>query len=47
MSPLSIASIHDFPRISIDFVLAFPQADLDMGVFMDLPLGMGVDRKRG
>ena len=43
---LAIASIHEFPSISIEFVLAFNQADLDVDVFMYLPLGMGVDGKR-
>ena len=43
---LSIASIHEFPSIPIDFVLAFPQADLDLDVFIEILLRMGVDRKR-
>ena len=46
-SLLDIASLHDLPRISIIFVLAFPQADLDVEVFMELPLGIGVDENRG
>ena len=29
--------------ISIDFVLDFPQSDLDVHVFMGVPLGMVVD----
>ena len=43
---LYIASIHEFPSIPIDFVLAFPQADLGVGVFVERPLGMGVDGNR-
>ena len=40
---LAIASVHEFPSISIDFVLDFPQADLDVNVFTELTLGMEVD----
>ena len=46
-SLLAIASIHEFISISIDFVLAFPQYGLDLGVFVEIPLGMMVDRSRG
>ena len=46
-SLLAIASIHEFPIISIDFLLSFPQSDLDVDVFMDFPLGMVVDENRG
>ena len=42
-SLLTIASINSFTSISIYFVLAFPQSDLDVDVFMYLTLGMGVD----
>ena len=35
---LVIASIHEFPSRSIDSVLAFPQADLDVYVFVDITL---------
>ena len=38
-SILAIASIHEFPTRSMDLVLAFPQSELDVDVFMDLPLG--------
>ena len=41
-SLLDIASIHKFTSRLIDFVLDFPEAELDVEVFMDLPLGMGV-----
>ena len=36
---LAAAKIHGLSSKSIDFVLAFPQADLDVPVFMELPLG--------
>ena len=42
MSLLAIASIHEFPSRSIVFALAFPQFDLDVNVFMELPLRMRV-----
>jgi len=34
-----VAKIHGLSSKSIDFVLAFPHADLDVPVFMELPLG--------
>ena len=42
-----IASINEFPSRSIDFVLSFPQAHLDVDFIMELPLCMGVGGKRG
>jgi hypothetical protein len=36
---LAIAKIHGLSSKSIDFVLAFPQADLEIPVFMELPIG--------
>ena len=33
-SLLAIISIHEFPIRSIDFVLAFSRADLDLDVFV-------------
>ena len=39
-SLLDISSIHRFPSRSIDFVLDFSQADIDVDVFLDIPLGM-------
>ena len=45
-SLLAIASKHEFPIISIDFLLAFTQADISFGVLMVVPLGMGVDVNR-
>ena len=44
---LAISSIHEFPRRLIDFVLVFTHADLDVYVFMEIPLGMLVYDKRG
>ena len=35
-----IAKVHGLKSKSIDFVLAFPQADLDVPVYMELPAGM-------
>ena len=46
-SILSISIIHVFPSISIDSLLSFTQAELDVDVFMDITLGMVVDRNRG
>ena len=43
-SLLDIESIIYLPRKSIEFVLAFPQAELYFDVFVELTLGMGVDR---
>jgi hypothetical protein len=36
---LAVAKIHGLSSKSIDFGLAFPQADLEVPVFMELPLG--------
>jgi hypothetical protein len=36
---LAIAKIHGLLTKSIDFVLAFPQADLEIPVYMELPIG--------
>jgi len=37
---LFVAKIHGLKSKSIDFVLAFPQADLDVPVYMELPAGV-------
>ena len=37
---LIVAKIHKLESKSIDFVLAFPQADLDVPVYMELPAGV-------
>ncbi len=36
---LAIAKIHGLSLKSIDFVFAFPQADLEIPLFMELPIG--------
>jgi hypothetical protein len=40
VSCLLLQKIHGLQSKSIDFVLAFPQADLDVPVFMELPAGV-------
>eukprot|EP00957_Ditylum_brightwellii_P091571 6972353-Ditylum_brightwellii.AAC.1 len=40
---LTIASIHNLSTQCIDFALAFSQANLDVNVFMGLPVSMTVD----
>ena len=40
---LIIAQILDLDTQAIDFVLAFPQADLDVPVYMELPAGMDLE----
>jgi hypothetical protein len=37
---LVVAKIHGLDSKSIDFMLAFPQADLDVPVYMELPAGI-------
>ena len=37
---LAITKIHNLRSRSIDFVLEFPQSDLDVNVYMDLPIGI-------
>ena len=44
MLALSIA--HGLKTKSIDFVLAFPQAELERDVFMELPYGFSCENKR-
>ena len=46
-SILAIEIIHEFPSRSIDFVLDFHQDDLDVDIFMEIPLGMGFDGNIG
>ena len=43
-SLLSIAIIHEFPCRSIDFIIAFNQAYIDVYVFMGIPLWILVDK---
>jgi hypothetical protein len=40
---LTICHLHKFNSQSIDFVLAFPQADLDIDIYMELPEGIEID----
>ena len=40
---LALCHIHGLDSKSIDFVLAFPQADLDVDIWMELPIGFMVD----
>ena len=44
---MSLSILHDLETRSIDFILAFPQADLDVDIFMELPYGFDVDGRRG
>lgn len=39
---LVLAIIYDLPVKSIDFVLAFPQSELDVPIYMELPVGFDV-----
>ena len=39
---LTICHLHKFDSQSIDFVLAFPQADLDIDIYMELPQGIEI-----
>ena len=39
---LALCNIHGLHSKSIDFVLAFPQADLDVDIWMELPMGIVV-----
>ena len=41
-SLIAITKIHNMRSWSIDFVLAFPQADLNVNVYMELPIGIDV-----
>ena len=39
---LALCNIHGLESKSIDFVLAFPQADLDVDIWMELPQGFDI-----
>ena len=39
---LILSELAGLESRTIDFVLAFPQADLDVPVYMELPIGMEV-----
>ena len=43
---LIIAEILELNTKAIDFVLAFPQADLEVPVYMELPAGMEIEGKK-
>ena len=43
---LALSIIHNLESKSIDFVLAFPQADLERDVYMELPYGFEYGHKR-
>ena len=57
MRQLSIGSVSDFLLVlaeivglesqAIDFALAFPQAELDVPVYMELPMGIEVENSNG
>ena len=40
---LAIDKLHNLDSKAIDFVLAFPQADLQEDIWMYLPIGFQVD----
>ena len=40
---MTMTRIHGLSSKSIDFVLAFPQAKLDVDIYMDIPAGMQVE----
>jgi hypothetical protein len=40
---LQLACIYKLDSKAIDFVLAFPQAELDVDIWMYLPIGFQVD----
>ena len=43
---MTLSVIHDLETRSIDFIQAFPQADLDVPVWMELPWGFSKDNNR-
>ena len=44
---LTLAAIKKLHTKSIDFVLAYPQADLDVDIYMDLPQVFNVGPESG
>ena len=44
---LTLAAIENLQTKPIDFVLAYPQADLDMDIYMELPQGFNVGPESG
>lgn len=43
---MALSIIHDLETRSIDFVLAFPQADLEVPVYMEMPVGFSCEDAR-
>ena len=43
----TLAAIENLNTKSIEFVLAYPQADLDVDIYMELPQGFNVGLKVG
>ena len=44
---LTLAAIKNLHTKSIDFVLAYPQANLDVDIYMELPQGLKVGTESG
>ena len=44
---MTLAAIENLHTKSIDFVLAYPQADLDVYIYMELPQGFNVVPESG
>ncbi len=42
---LTLCNIHGLESKSIDFILAFPQVDLDADIWMELPTGIVIADK--
>eukprot|EP00957_Ditylum_brightwellii_P000047 3441-Ditylum_brightwellii.AAC.1 len=45
MTLLAIGAIHNLPTSSIDVVLAFPQAELNIIIYMELPIAMDAQHR--
>jgi hypothetical protein len=43
---MALSILHDLETRSIDFVLAFPQAPLDVDIYMEPPYGFDIDGKK-
>ncbi len=43
---LALCNIHGLESKSIDFVLAFPQTNLDVDICMELPMGIVINTKQ-
>jgi hypothetical protein len=43
---MALSIIHDLETHSINFVLAFPQAPLDVDIYMEPPYGFDIDGKK-